>query len=479
MSKIKRLAGETVLYGLGSILPRFLSFLLIRLHTSVFQPEDYGVYTTLYAWVGVFNVILSFGMETAYFRFATKPGADERRIFNLTQTVVIGISLLLCTIFVLAANPITNLLGVHIKPQFIALLAVIMFIDAIVSIPFARLRLQKKALLFATGRLTNIILFIALNWYFLKMVGDLHYGIGLIILANVMANAFYVFFFLKTLIYWRPAYDKALSPTIISYAYPVMLTGLAGMLNESFSRQMLDAWLPDNFYPGESSTYALGVFGACYKFSVLMLLAIQAFRYAAEPFFFSNANEKNSPQLFARVNHYFILVCCILFLSVSINLDLLKYFIKNEAYWQGMHIVPILLMAYLFLGVYYNFSAWFKLTDKTYFGTIITLAGAVVTIAGNYFLIPVAGYEGSSWATLLCYLTMMVMCYLFGQRYYPVPYNIPRALLHIIAVVILTYFANTITFSSLLVATGFHAAVIVGYLFVIYLLEGKGLRKQV
>jgi O-antigen/teichoic acid export membrane protein len=257
-----------------------------------------------------------------------------------------------------------------------------------------------------------------------------------------------------------------------------MLTGLAGMLNESFSRQMLDAWLPDNFYPGETSTYALGVFGACYKFSVLMLLATQAFRYAAEPFFFSNAGEKNSPQLFARVNHYFILVCCVLFLSVSINLDLLKFFIKNEAYWQGMHIVPILLMAYLCLGVYYNFSAWFKLTDKTYFGTLITLAGAAITIVGNYFLIPVAGYEGSSWATLLCYFTMMILCYYFGQRYYPVPYNIPRALAYVLAAIALVYFTNRINFSSLFVATGFHGIVILIYVFIIYLLEGKELRRQ-
>jgi O-antigen/teichoic acid export membrane protein len=478
MSKIKKLAGETVLYGLGSILPRFLNFLLIRLHTSVFQPEDYGVYTTLYAWVGVFNVILSFGMETAYFRFATKPEADEQKVFNLTQTVVVAISVICCLFFILASDQVNNLLNLNIKPELIIWLAVIMFIDAIVSIPFARLRLQKKALQFAAGRVTNIILFIGLNWYFLKIFGDLSYGIGLIILANLIANAFYIFFFLKTLISWRPAYDSKMTRVITSYAYPVMLTGLAGMLNESFSRQMLDAWLPDNFYPGETSTYALGVFGACYKFSVLMLLATQAFRYAAEPFFFSNAGEKNSPQLFARVNHYFILVCCVLFLSVSINLDLLKFFIKNEAYWQGMHIVPILLMAYLCLGVYYNFSAWFKLTDKTYFGTLITLAGAAITIVGNYFLIPVAGYEGSSWATLLCYFTMMVLCYYFGQRYYPVPYNIPRALAYVLAAVTLVYFTNQINFPGLFVATGFHGIVILIYVFIIYLLEGKELRRQ-
>ena len=460
------------------MLPRFLNFLLIRLHTKVFEPEDYGVYTSLYAWVAVFNIVLSFGMETAYFRFATKEGASEQRIFNLTQTVVIGISLLICSFFILAANPINTLIGISSNPEFIIWLSIIMFVDAIVAIPFARLRLQKKPIQFAVGRFTNVLIFIGLNWYLLKMRGDLSYGIGLIIVANLIANSFFILFFFRTLIRWRPAYDPEVTPVLIRYAYPIMLTGLAGMINESFSRQMLDAWLPPNFYPGRSSAYALGIFGACFKFSVLMSLAIQAFRYAAEPFFFSNANEKNSPQLFARVNHYFILVCCILFLSVSINLDVLKLFIKNPAYWEGMSIVPILLMAYLCLGVYYNFSVWFKITDKTYFGTLITLIGVAITIAGNYFLIPVAGYVGSSWATLICYFVMMTLCYLFGQRYYPIPYNIAKSLIYIGVTIVIVMAINQLRFESVVWATTFHGTVVLIYIGALYLLEGKGLKNK-
>ncbi|HET9054754.1 MAG TPA: polysaccharide biosynthesis C-terminal domain-containing protein, partial [Cyclobacteriaceae bacterium] len=232
----------------------------------------------------------------------------------------------------------------------------------------------------------------------------------------------------------------------------------------------------EGFYENRSEEYALGIFGACYKLAVLMNLAIQAFRYAAEPFFFSNAAEKNSPQLFARVNHYFIIVCCVILLGVSINLDILKYFLGDPAYWEGLHIVPILLLAYLFLGVYYNFSVWFKLTDKTYYGTIITVIGMIITIAANYLLIPVAGYEGSAVAALLCYVGMTAICYFLGQRFYPIPYAVTRGIFYIGVTLLLVYGVNAINIESQVIATLFHGAVVVAYLAVVYLIEGKDLK---
>jgi O-antigen/teichoic acid export membrane protein len=255
-----------------------------------------------------------------------------------------------------------------------------------------------------------------------------------------------------------------------------MFTGLAGMTNETFSRLTLDWWLPENFYKGQTSEYALGIFGACYKFGVLMNLAVQAFRYAAEPFFFSNAADKGSPTLFARVNHYFIIVCCVLLLGVCINLDILKHFLGKEEYWQGLSIVPILLLGYLLLGVYYNISVWFKLTDKTYYGTIITVGGVFITIAANYTLIPLAGYFGSSWATFLCYFSMTVACYLLGQKYYPMPYDVGKSIAYIAVTVGIIYAVNPISINNQWLATTFHAVVIVAYLLVIYLLERKQLR---
>jgi O-antigen/teichoic acid export membrane protein len=472
MSKIKRLAGETILYGFGSIVPRFLNFLLVSLHTDVFAPDAYGVITKLFAYVAVINTLFMFGMETAYFRFASKPGADEKRVFNLAQTVVISVSGIMTIIFILLSKSIAVQLDIPNDQDIVIMLVVIMFIDAIVAIPFARLRLQKKSVLFAVGKLVNVAIVVALNVYFLKIAFS-NPDVSVVIIANLIANAFYILFFIKVLLSWRPAYDKELSPPMISYAYPVMITGLAGVTNEMFSRTMLDEWLPKNFYENQSNDYALGIFGACYKLAMLMNLSIQAFRYAAEPFFFTNAAEKNSPQLFARVNHYFIIVCSFILLAVSINLDLFKYFLQDDAYWQGINIVPVLLLANLILGVYYNFSAWFKLTDKTHYGTIITFIGLFVTIVANYILIPIAGYMGSSWASLFCYSFMAVICYVLGQKYYRIPYKIGKGISYVAVTVAIVYGVNTISFENQLVATAFHGLVLAAYLFVIYLIERK------
>lgn len=479
MNPLKKLAGETVLYGLGSIVPRFLNFLLIYLHTDVFAPEEYGVITKLFAYVAVVNIVFMFGMETAYFRFATKPGAEERRIFNLAQTVVVAISVLISLLFILQAKPIASTLGIPNHVNLVIWLAIILLVDAVVAIPFARLRLEKKASQFAVGKIINVVLLVGLNIYFLKFAYNPEMGVGYVVLANLIANSFYLLFFARTLLSWRPTFDRVISNAMLSYAYPIMLMGLAGMTNEMFSRLTLEWWLPENFYPDQSSEYALGVFGACYKFAVLMSLAVQAFRYAAEPFFFSNAVNTNSPQLFAKVNHYFVIVCCVLLLCVSINLDVLKYFLRSEKYWEGLAVVPILLVGYLFLGVYYNLSVWYKLTDKTHYGTWITVGGAIITIASNYLLIPYFGYIGSSWATLICYFAMAAACYWLGQKFYPIPYKVLKSMAYILITVVIIYMVNKIEVQSLWLAVGFHGVVIVLYLFMVYLLERSYFRQPV
>jgi O-antigen/teichoic acid export membrane protein len=376
------------------------------------------------------------------------------------------------------ANPIAIGLDIPGQSNLVLWLIAIMFIDAIVAIPFARLRLQKKPTRFAIGRLCNIAIVIVLNIYFLKISFDPAVGIAYVVVANVIANAFYLFFFFKTLVSWRPAVDSSMSPTMLNYAFPVMLTGLAGMTNEMFSRQTLDWWLPENFYPGQTAEYALGIFGACYKYAMLMSLVVQAFRYAAEPFFFSNAVERDSPVLFARVNHYFVIVCCVLLLGVSINLDILKYFLGSEQYWEGLYIVPILLLAYLFLGVYYNLSVWFKLTDKTIYGTIITVGGAVITIAANFLLIPKLGYLGSSWATLICYFSMTAACYLIGQRFYPIPYNVGKSMLYIVGTTALVYGVRLLSFEPTWISTVIHLGVILLFLVLIYFLEKDDFKRS-
>ncbi len=475
MNKIKRLAGETVIYGLGSILPRVLNFLLVPLHTiDMFNREEYGEVTKLYAFVGVINIVYMFGMETAYFRFATKSGADAQRVFNLAQTSVVLISGSLSFVLLLFANPIAASLQIS-NPQFITWLTLTMLIDAVVAIPFARLRLEKKAMLFATIKIINVLTLIGLNFYFLKLNFNPNVGIGYVFLANLIANALFLLFFIKTIISWRPAWDRSISPQMFHYAWPVMLTGVAGMINEMFSRSMLDWWLPENFYAGVTRKEAGGIFGACYKFAVFMNLGIQAFRYAAEPFFFSNAHDKISPHLFAKVSHYFILTCCVVLLGVSINVDILKQIFIGEQYWLALPIVPVLLLAYLFLGVYYNMSVWFKLTDKTYYGTLITILGAIITVLGNYWLIPIWGFMGSALAALLCYFTMVVACYVSGQRFYPIPYTVLKDVGYILATYSLLTVVNWISLPNLWLATTFHVMVVLVFIGIVYLLERKNL----
>jgi O-antigen/teichoic acid export membrane protein len=479
VSKLKRLAGETALYGLGSILPRVLNFMLVPLHTiNMFSKAEYGEITKLYAFVGVINIVYLFGMETAYFRFATKPEANRQRIFNLSQTNVVLISVLLSIIFISFSTPIASALNIEAHPEFIIWLTITMFVDALVAIPFARLRLEKKALVFAAAKIFNVSVLIALNYYFLKINFDPSIGIGYVFLANLIANSFFIIFFIKTILSWRLTWDKTLSPQMLQYAYPVMITGVAGMINEMFSRSMLDWWLPENFYANTTREEAGGIFGACYKFAVFMNLGIQAFRYAAEPFFFSNAADKNSPALFAKVNHYFVIVCCVVLLGISINMDIFKFMI-GEAFWAGIQIVPVLLLAYLFLGIYYNISVWFKLTDKTYFGTLITILGALITVVGNFILIPVAGYMGSSIAALLCYFSMAVACYLIGQRYYPIPYTIVKDLAYIFSTCCIILVVTSISFDNLWANVGFHATVIILFCGGVFLIERKNLIQPV
>jgi len=477
MSKLKRLAGETVLYGMGSIVPRFLNFLLVPLHTATFSPEQYGVLSKLLAYVAALNVLFTFGMETAYFRFSTKEGADEQKVFDLAQTVIVSISFVLAGTLFLTAGPLAEVMGIPGHGDLVMWLAAIMFIDAAVAIPFARLRLQRKPVKFAIGKITNIGLLMLLNFYFLRIAYRPSMGVGYVVLANLLANSFYLLYFSKSLLSWKPRVNRSISLAMLTYGYPVMLMGLAGMTNEMFSRQTLDWWLPADFYPNQSPARALGIFSASYKLAMLMGLTVQAFRYAAEPFFFSNAVDKNSPELFARVNHYFIIVCCVLLLGAGINLDILKYFLGNSTYWEGLYVVPILLLSYLFLGVYYNLTVWFKLTDRTYFGTFITVGGAVVTVAANYLLIPSLGYLGSSLASLICYFSMTVVCYLLGQKFYPIPYNVGKSMAYIVFTTALVYAVNSIFLENIWVATAFHGLIIGIYLLGIYALEKTAFRK--
>jgi O-antigen/teichoic acid export membrane protein len=474
--EIKKLASETLLYGLGTMLPRMLNFLLVPLQTRVFPKEDYASISELYGYAAFLNIIFLFGMETAFFRFSHKEGAQPERIFRITQTVVLGISGAFTLLFLLFSQTLSTTFHVS-NTSVIIWLALTLWVDALVAIPFARMRLLKQTRAFAVYKIINVTLLVGLNLYFLVYSGNPAPGIVFVFIANFVANAAYLLFFYRDLLSWRPLFDKTITPEILTYSYPLVITGLAGTTNEMFSRIALNDWLPKNFYPGKTPEYMQGVFAACYKFSVFMSITVQAFRFAAEPFFFSKASDKNSPALFARVNHYFVLLACVIMVGICLNLDWLKYYVDADS-WEGLAIVPILLLGYIFLGIYFNMSVWFKVTDRTYFGTIITISGAVLTIVFNYMLIPEYGIVGSSIATVLCYFSMIVMCYVFGQRFYPIPYSVGKDFLLLVGTCAIIYLNMQIEISNFWMSVGVRAVASVAIAITAFLVVRKNIAQS-
>lgn len=462
MSIAKKLASQTAVYGVSSIVGRVLSYLLVPIYTGHFAAAEYGIVTGLYAYVSFLNVVFTYGLETTFFRFANRPGEDRRDLYNRTLSLLLLSSVVLTGLLALLARPLLGLL--HLPPghdEYAVWVALILGLDAVAALPFARLRLENRARKFASIRLLNIGVTVGLNLFFVVLcpavvksapgsllaslqplveaVYNPGLGVGYVFLSNLAASAITLLLLGGELLDFRFRWPQvAFMQPLLAYALPLMLMGLAGMVNETLDRIMLPAWLPEGFYPGLSQLAAVGVYGACYKLSIFMSLIIQAFRYAAEPFFFSQSTEKNSPATFALVLKWFTLCCAFIFVGISLNLSWIgPLFLTRAVYRTGLGVVPILLLANLFLGVYYNLSVWFKLTDKTYFGTYLGAAGAVLTIVLNFLLIPVLGYMGSAWATLACYFMMAGLCWWLGERHFPVPYPVGRLLLWLAGAVVL------------------------------------------
>lgn len=496
MSIAKKLVGQTAAYGLSSIVGRALNYLLVPIYTRVFAPEEYAVVTKLYAVVAILNILYTYGMETAFFRFANKPDTDRRVLYHKVQTLLLTSSLVLTSVFVLFSTPIAAGLGYPGKERYIIWLAITMGVDAVSAIPFARLRLENQAARFAIIRLTNILLVMGGNLFFLifcRQVYEGKYltqlqpivsaiynptlGVGYIFWVNMVANLLFI------PMLWREFSDfrfrlslQEMWPMLV-YAFPILIMGLAGNTNEMLSRLMLEDWLPENFYPGVSNEAALGIFGANYKLAVMMSLIIQAFRYAAEPFFFSQAQDKNSPRTFALVMRWFVIVCGLAYLGISANLDLFQYFLGGGSYRSGLAVVPVLLLAYLFNGIYYNLTIWFKLTDKTQYGTYITIFGTVVTVVSNFLLIPVLGYMGSALGAFLCYFLMAVVCYAMGQKYFPVPYPVKAILGYLLLASALIWLASAWPLENFWLRQVYHLTLCGVYVVIVFFLERKGLQR--
>ena len=434
MSGIKKLAGQTLWYGASSIAARFINYLLTPYLTDALRSEDYGEMSLVYAAIPFLNVIFTYGLETAYFRFS-KSKEEEARVYSTSLISILVSTVLFTSLLLLFNKELATLVGVKEHPEYLTWSAYIIALDALTALAFAKLRYEGRPVKFALVRISGIVLNVLLTVFFLTVcprlarenpdsfIGTFYnpgMGVGYVIIANLIQAAFTLLFLSRELIAVRWTFDKKLWTQIIAYSAPLLLAGLGGMINETLDRLMLNWWNPAA--GTAQARIEVGTYSACYKLSLLISLSIQAFRMGAEPFFFSTARGQDPQRIYARVMKFFVITLCFMFLAVALFIDIWKHFIQNKVFWEGLGVVPILLFANMFLGIYYNLSIWYKLSNKTMAGAWITLIGAGITLVINYIFIPHYSYLACAWATFFCYGSMMVISYKWGQKAYPVPY---------------------------------------------------------
>ena len=449
MSVLKTLFKQTFIYGLATVLPRMLSFLLVRLHTdeSVLKSvADYGNVSLIFSYFVLFNVILAYGMETAFFRFFNKE-EDKTKVLGTSSISLIITSIIFFVCALVFQNTIANI--IDIKPEYINLVIWILLLDALVIIPFAWLRANAKPLKYAFIKILNVVINLGLNLFLLLWLKDLasessllatvykpNFQINYIFIANLVASAVTLLLMLPFYFKMKYTFNVLLWKQMMKYAFPVLIAGVAFSINETFDRVLLDKLLPP-----EIAKTQIGMYSACYKLALFMTLFATAYRLGIEPFFFSHAKTKNPQKNYATILEFFVIFGAVILLTVVVFADVLKViFIGNQNYWEAMWVVPIILLANFFLGIYHNLSVWYKITDRTKFGAYSSVFGAVLTLGINYWLIPIIGFKGSAIATLFAYASMMFTSYYFGRKYYPIPYNIKK---------IVKYLVGSITFSLL------------------------------
>lgn len=449
MSVLKKLAGDTALYGISTIAGRFAYFLLVPLHTYIFnKPALLSDNSELFIYATTLNIIYTYGMETTFFRYGTK--LETRQFyFNIILSAILSTTLLFTSLFILFSEQLINLLHYPGKQRLIIWMAFIVAADAIAAIPFARLRMENKARRFVTIRLTNIGLNIFFNLFFIgfcrsvdaghflpeakpfvELIYKPEWGPDYIIFANLLANIYLVWALRNEFKGFKFTFDWQAFKPLWHYGFPILIMGLAGNLNQTADRLMFRPLLPEGFYPGVSTDEAFSIYANCYKLAILMAIVTQAFRYAADPFFFSKAEDKNAPSVFAQVMKWFVIAGSFLWVAISLNLPLIGYFLGSE-YRVGIEVVPLLLFANLLVGIYWNLSVWFKLSDKTAYGTRITFIGMFFSILLNYLLIPQLGYMGSAISFMISSIIMVIVCYSWGQKFYPIPYQLGSAFFYL------------------------------------------------
>jgi O-antigen/teichoic acid export membrane protein len=457
LSSIKKLAGQTIWYGGSSIFTRLLNYLLTPYLTYKLSGSGYGEMVLVYSAIPFLNTVFLYGIETAYFRYIQR---DEHKdqIYNTASISIFVTTCLLTGLMLLFSVQLAGFIRINEHPEYISLAAFIIAFDALSALPFAKLRQENRPHKFATIRVTSIILNIATVYFFLSLCPRIlqknpnsfiqlfynkDFGVGYILVANLVGSAFQALALYRELFAFRWQFKFRLWKEVMVYSLPLTVAGFAGMINETFDRIMLGWWAPVNSV--KAALTEVGTYGACYKLSILITLFIQGFRMGAEPFFFRQSIEKDAARTYARVMKFFVITITLMFLVVALYLDIWKEFIRNKKFWSGLGVVPILLFANMFLGIYYNLSIWYKLSQKTSPGAYITLIGAAITLVVNYLFIPHFSYLACAWATFLCYGSMMVISYLWGQRNYPIPYATKKLLAYMVIVALLYFLHHGLT----------------------------------
>ncbi len=460
MSTAKKFAGQTAIYGVSTIAGRVLSFFLTPIYTRAYLNGTYGVLTTMFSWASILNAVMAFGMETTFFRYLNKYSDNKQRVYNNAFASVFTITIL----FLLFTLPFVGHIAGFIQigkdthhldfTIYVEYFIAILVVDAWCVIPFAKIRADGRPGRYGAIKFINIVIFITLNLTFIwfipyiikhQLPGSTWFShwyikgwVGYVFLSNLISSIITLLLLLPEFLKIRFDLDRKMLLEMFSYSWPVLIANLSFIINENIDKILLGQLLPSAI-----SARDVGIYGGCAKISLFLSIFIQAFRLGAEPFFFSHAKNKNAGQTYARIMDYFVITVSVIFVALVANIDILKYFV-GKSYWVGLGVIPPLVFGYVSLGIYMNLSVWYKLSDQTKYGLYISGVGAILTIVLNVMFIPKYSYMASAWVSLIAYTVMMVLSYIWGQKNYPIPYNLKKNLVYIVSSIVIVYLSFTI-----------------------------------
>ena len=480
MAGLKSLAKDTAIYGLSSIVGRFLNYLLVPLYTAVIPASTcgYGVVSNVYAYTALILVFLTFGMETGFFRFANKSGEHPEKVYANTLIFVGGLSLIFVILCMLFLHPISALLEYPDHPDYIAMMVLVVALDSFQCIPFAYLRYKKRPIKFASIKLFNIVGNILLNLFFLLLCPwlDVHahqlvswfyrpeYLVGYIFVSNLIMSLVQMFFFIPELRGFSYRVDKVLLKQMISYSFPILVFGVVGILNQTIDKMIY----PFLFDDRQEGLVQLGIYSATSKVAMIMAMFTQAFRYAYEPFVFGKNKEGDNRKMYSAAMKYFFIFSLLAFLAVMFYMDILRYMVARD-YWEGLSVVAIVMGAEIFKGIYFNLSFWYKLTDETQWGAYFSIIGCAVILALNIWLVPTYGYVASAWASVAGYGVITLLSYIIGQKKYPVSYPLKDMAVYLILAAVLFVLSQEVIISNVGLRLVFRTLLLL--IFIAYILK--------